>query len=184
MKNLAMHILDILQNSVRAKASEIRLEIEEDTLQDTWTMKVEDNGTGMSDELLGRVTDPFFTTRSTRPVGLGLSLLKQNAERTGGHVRLESSEGTGTCVTATFGLSHPDRPVRGDIPGIILLTAGANPCLGIEYLHRCNDRRYGLSTREVSEACGGYSLSHPAVYGPLKVMMAENLRHIGVELDS
>ena len=179
-----MHILDILQNSVRAKASEIRLEIDEDTLQDTWTMKVEDNGTGMNGELLERASDPFFTTRSTRAVGLGLPLLKQNAERTGGYFLLESRENAGTCVTASFVLSHPDRPVRGDIPGIILLTAGANPAIGIEYRHRHNDGYYNLSTQEISEVCGGYPLSHPAVYGPLKVMMAENLRHIGVELDS
>lgn len=179
-----MHILDILQNSVRAKASEIRLEIDEDTVQDTWTMRVNDNGTGMSGEELAKAPDAFFTTRTTRPFGLGLPLLKQNAERTGGWFRLESREGFGTRVTATFGLSHPDRPVRGDIPGVILLTASANPSLTIEYLHRRNESQFGLSTQEVFEACGGFPLSHPAVYGPLRVMMAENLRHIGIELDS
>ena len=92
-----MHIMDIAQNSVRAKASQVKLSVLED--EQTITLAVEDNGSGMDAETLAKVSDPFFTSRTKRKVGLGIPLIKQNAEQTGGSIVLESEPGKGTEVT-------------------------------------------------------------------------------------
>lgn len=113
MKDISLHIMDILQNSTRAKATVIELLVEEDEQNDKLILKFTDNGTGMSQETLEKVLNPFFTTRTTRKVGLGLSLIKQNAEQTGGSLEIESELGKGTVVTVTFGLSSIDRSSHG-----------------------------------------------------------------------
>ena len=89
MKDLSMHIMDILQNSTRAKATEITLEVLEDKAKDTLTLVFKDNGCGMDAETVQKVVNPFFTTRTTRKVGLGLPLLKQNTEQTGGSLDIQ-----------------------------------------------------------------------------------------------
>ena len=101
MNNLSFHITDITANSIRANASEIGLSVEE---QDTRiVIRITDNGSGMDAETARRVTNPFYTTRTTRKVGLGLPFLIQNAEQTGGSVTLTSEPGKGTEVRASFG---------------------------------------------------------------------------------
>ena len=177
-----MHIMDIFQNSVSAKASAISLDIIEDTHLNSLTLRFTDNGTGMSQEMSKQVTDPFFTTRTTRKVGLGLPLLKQNAERTGGYLRIESREGKGTVVSVGFVLDHLDRPVMGDVPGAVVLTATANPGVSFVYTHRRDDKSYRFSTVEVTEVLGEVPLNNPAVYQYLHEMIAENLKDIGTEL--
>lgn len=100
MNNLSFHITDITANSIRANASEIGLSVEE---QDTRiVIRITDNGSGMDAETARRVTNPFYTTRTTRKVGLGLPFLIQNAEQTGGSVTLTSEPGKGTEVRAVF----------------------------------------------------------------------------------
>ena len=100
MKDLSMHIMDILQNSTRAKANNITLEVLENYDADTLTLIFKDDGCGMNAETVEKVTNPFFTTRTTRKVGLGLPLLKQNTEMTGGSMKIDSEVGVGTTVTA------------------------------------------------------------------------------------
>jgi len=102
MKDLALHILDIFQNSVTAGATLVKLQIDEVPAADQYRVRFTDNGKGMDEEMVKHVTDPFFTTRTTRKVGLGLSLLKQNAERTGGSMIIQSKPGIGTEVEAVF----------------------------------------------------------------------------------
>jgi len=110
MKDLSMHILDIIQNSVRANASYVELQIIENKVEDSYSITIKDNGDGMDEDMLAKVSDPFFTTRTTRKVGLGLPLLKQNAERTGGHMKISSVLGEGTKTEAVFSHSNIDRP--------------------------------------------------------------------------
>ena len=90
MKDLSMHIMDILQNSTRAGATEVTLEVIENPAADTLTIRFIDNGCGMDAETVQKVINPFFTTRTTRKVGLGLPLLKQNTEQTGGSLDIQS----------------------------------------------------------------------------------------------
>jgi signal transduction histidine kinase len=106
MLELSMHILDIVQNSLRAKASRVEVRIREDREKDRLIIEVEDNGQGMPPETVKRVTDPFYTTRPTRVAGLGVPLLKEAAEKCGGHLEVHSREGEGTRIMAEFQLDH------------------------------------------------------------------------------
>ena len=115
MKDLSSHMMDIVQNSIRAEASWIQIRICEDPEADLFLIEIQDNGCGMDEATLARVRDPFFTSRTVRKVGLGIPLLQQNAERTGGKVSIVSQPGQGTTLTARFGHSHLDRPPLGDV---------------------------------------------------------------------
>lgn len=177
MKDLSMHIMDILQNSTRAKATVIKLEVLENSVEDTLTLIFKDNGCGMNAEMVKNVVNPFFTTRTTRRVGLGLPLLKQNAENTGGSFTIQSQPGKGTTVTAVFGLTHLDRPPMGDLVGTFVLTISANPDIRF-ILHYQRDSKidYTLDTDDLKEALGGVSLQDPQIMACIKEMIEENIK--------
>jgi len=181
MKDLSLHILDIVQNSIRAKASLIEIEILEFTESDQLTIIITDNGCGMSPEQLSRAIDPFYTSRTTRKVGLGLSLYKQNAEMAGGSFKLESEPGKGTKVTASFGLSHVDRPVMGDLTGTLLLLI-TDPKIESEYVfkHQTKEGSFDLDTRQIRQTLENVPISHPEVRMFLKEMIQENLEQIQI----
>ncbi len=177
MKDLSMHIMDILQNSTRAKATEITLEVLIDSGADTLTLVFKDNGCGMSEETVRKVINPFFTTRTTRKVGLGLPLLKQNSEMTGGSLTIRSKEGAGTTVTAVFGLTHLDTPPMGDLAGTVVLTISAYPDIRFIFHYRRDDEvDYVLDTDEVYEILDGLPVSDPDVIASLKEMVEENIK--------
>lgn len=177
MKDLSMHIMDILQNSTRAKATEITLEVLEDSVCDTLTLIFKDNGCGMDEETVQKVINPFFTTRTTRKVGLGLPLLKQNTEQTGGSMNIESKVGVGTKVTAVFGLTHLDRPPMGDLAGTMILTISAHPEIHFLFHYKRDEEiDYLLDTDEVYEILDGMSINDPEVIESLKEMVEENIR--------
>lgn len=180
MKDLSMHIMDIAQNSVSAHASLIRIEIIEQAAKDSFRIIIEDNGKGMPAELASKVADPYVTTRTTRKVGLGLPLLKQNAERTGGSLKIESEEGKGTKITADFGLSNFDRPPLGDIAGTIVLLAAANLNIRVLYKHQTETGEYIFDTDEVNAMLEGMPISEVSVIRFLKEMINENLHEIKI----
>ncbi len=124
MKDLSLHIMDILQNSIRAKASLISITMEES--ENSLKMVIEDNGEGMDSATLAKVTDPFFTTRTTRKVGLGISLLKQRCELTDGTFELKSKEGEGTVLTCEFKTNSIDMLPLGDLAGVLMLCIQAH----------------------------------------------------------
>jgi len=175
MKDIALHIMDILQNSTRAKATIIVLDIEENIEKETLTITFKDNGEGMSEETLQQALNPFFTTRTTRRVGLGLSLLKQNAELTGGTLTIDSQLHKGTEVTVTFGLSHIDRPPMGDLAGTIVLTASAYPHIRFIMYYKTNTIDYIFDTQEVNEALEGVSIQEPEIVQYLIEMVREEI---------
>jgi len=177
MKDLSMHIMDILQNSTRAKASVVELDVFADSRKDTLTLIFKDNGCGMSAEMVEKVTNPFFTTRTTRKVGLGLPLLKQNSEMTGGSFAITSQEGVGTTVTAVFGLTHLDTPPMGDLPGTLILTVSAYPDIRfIFHYKRDEEVDFIFDTDEVKEVLDGLPMNDPEVMASLKEMVAENIK--------
>ena len=141
MQELSLNILDIAENSVKAGAALITVAVEYRTARDRLTVTIVDNGCGMSAETLQKVTDPFYTTRTTRRVGMGLPLWKMAAEMTGGALAVQSREGVGTTVTATFGLSHIDRLPLGDLPQTMTTLVGGSPekdfVLEFDYDGRC-----------------------------------------------
>jgi len=180
MKDLSSHILDIVQNSIRAKATLIQIEITELPEKDRLIITISDDGKGMTKEQMHQATDPFYTSRTTRKVGLGLSLLKQNAEMTGGTFYLESEPGKGTKVTAEFGLSHFDRPVIGDLTGTLLLLICS--AVNIEYVfqHQTPTGDFKLDTREIRQILGNVPVSNPEIRNFLKEMILENLEQIQI----
>ncbi|MBR1991849.1 MAG: sensor histidine kinase [Bacteroidales bacterium] len=175
MKDLSMHIMDILQNSTRAGATEVTLEVLEDAAADTLTIRFIDNGCGMDAETVQKVINPFFTTRTTRKVGLGLPLLKQNTEQTGGSLDIQSEKGKGTTVTAVFGLTHLDRPPMGDLAGTVVLTASAYPDIRFIFHYQNDKVDYVFDTKEVNEALDGISIQEPEVIEYLKEMIENNI---------
>ena len=178
MKDLALHILDILQNSVTAGASLVQISIEEKPSADKYIVRISDNGKGMSEEMLQQVTDPFFTTRNTRKVGLGLPLLKQNAELTGGSLQIISKLGEGTEVTATFIYSHIDRLPTGDIPGILALTTSSYTEIDFIYKHQTPEGIFVFDTTEIKETLEGVPISNPQVIAFMKDFIRDNLAAI------
>ena len=141
MRELSLHILDIVENSTRAGAQQVFITLAEDADKDTLTLEVKDDGRGMSTEIQGKVLDPFYTTKTVRRVGLGLPMLAQAAERTGGRLVLESHEGKGTHVNVTFGLSHIDRQPLGDMAGTMVSMIAGNTDVDFVYRHERGDRR-------------------------------------------
>ena len=178
MKDLSLHIMDILQNSTRAGASKIELDIVENTAENTYKITFTDNGCGMDEEMVKRVVDPFFTTRTVRKVGLGLSLLQQNCEQTGGSLNITSKVGEGTKVEAVFTHNHIDRPVLGDIAGTVVLTASAYPNIHFIYRHTKDGKTYEFDTEEVKEALDGISIQLPEIIQYLREMIEENLKEL------
>ena len=186
MKEIGLHIMDIVQNSIRAGAGEIRITLIESIADDTLTLTVTDDGRGMDAEACKRATDPFFTSRTTRKVGLGLPLLQMNAGLSGGGVTIDSAPGRGTTVTATFGYSHVDRPPLGDVSGTIALLIVSNPGINIIYSHYCEGNSWSISTREVKDELGEDALTDLTIVRPLNEIINENvsaMRNIEVGYD-
>jgi len=136
VEDLSLHILDIMENSVAASASRIELIIAEDTRSDSLSMEIRDNGKGMDAEARSKALDPFYTTRTTRRVGLGLPLLAQAAEESGGTFELVSEPGRGTTVKATFQLSHPDLKPFGDIAETLRTILAGRPELDLRFEYK------------------------------------------------
>jgi hypothetical protein len=175
MNELSLHILDIVQNSISAEATKIEIRIDENILNDQYIITIADNGKGMNEEMVTNVTDPFFTTRTTRKVGVGLSLFKQNAEQTGGNIFIESKEGEGTVVKAVFSHKHIDRLPLGDMAGTMTLLIGANPKIRFIYNHITPLSEFEFDTNEVNEELGKVPISHPDILKALHEMIEENL---------
>lgn len=163
MRDLSLHLLDIIQNSVKAGARRIEAEFSADPAQNLLTMVVRDNGCGMPPDLARRVTDPFVTTRTTRSVGLGLPLLKEQCELTGGRLTLESEVGTGTVLTAELGLDSIDRLPLGEISSTWVVLILADPQIDYHLVMQSPGRRFELGLAEVREQLQGVPLSEPAV---------------------
>lgn len=155
LEDLAAHVLDIAENSVRAGATKVDVEVTENEYGDKMTFSVEDNGKGMSADFIAKVTDPFTTTRTTRRVGMGLPFLKQSAELCGGGLEIKSKVGKGTKTTASFALSSVDRPPMGDMPGTVMTLIMGSPKIHWIYKHKTNSGEFVIDTDELLEALDG-----------------------------
>lgn len=153
MKELSLNILDIAENSTKAKAELIKIEIIDDN--HTLTIKIYDNGIGMSDETLKSVSDPFYTTRTTRKVGMGIPLFRLSAEQSGGSLTIESKhidlfpDDHGTVVTATFNKNHIDFTPLGDIISTICTLIQGHPNTDFVFTHSIGEKEISLDTREL-----------------------------------
>ncbi len=181
MKNIALHILDLVQNSARAKAGKVQISIKENPGKDSYLLTIEDDGEGMEEEQLQKATDPFFTTRTTRKVGLGLSLIQQNTERTGGSFSVTSVPGNGTKLEADFVMNHPDRLPLGEIDDVLVLLAVGLPQLRLIYHHTTPEGEYKFDTEIIREIIGDIKDSNLEIRNFLREMIIENLTEIKAE---
>lgn len=164
MREIALHILDIVQNSVVANATRIEVDVCEDIENDVLRVVITDNGCGMTKEFLEKVIDPFTTKRTTRKVGLGIPLYKTAAEMTDGSFDIKSEVGKGTVVTATFGYSHIDRQPLGDMAETILGLVTSYKDIEFKYRHSVGGETFELSTAELKNVLGDVPFTAPEVY--------------------
>ena len=175
MKELSLNILDITQNSITAKAENIYIEIIENSSENFLSIKIKDDGSGMSEETLRKVTDPFYTSRTTRNVGLGLPLFKMEAEMTGGSCEIKSELGAGTEVYALFKTAHLDAVPLGDIISTICILIQGSPEINFYFSHKTDDKIIELNTTEIKQVLGeDISLDEPEIISWIKEYLTEN----------
>ena len=174
MQELSLNVLDVAENSVRADASLVEITVEEDTAAGWLTIVIRDNGKGMTPEQVQTVIDPFYTTRTTRKVGLGVPFFRMAAQLSGGDLTIQSRVGEGTAVTATVGLTSIDRMPLGGINGTIATLVQCNPGIDWLYTRRKDGREMVMDTRQFREVLEDMPLDSPEVLGFLRDYLAEN----------
>ena len=184
MLELALHILDIAENSVRAGAKTVFIDVTEDRMKDRLRIEIRDNGSGMDAATVKRAMDPFYTSKKVRRVGLGLPLLAEAAERAGGNFAIESREGAGTRVAVEFQLSHLDRQPLGDLTGSLTTLIAGNAGVDFVYRHECNGNLFTLDTREIRGEIGDIPINHVEVLKFIRQHLMESLNEIGTEAKS
>ncbi len=176
MKDISFHITDITENCIRAGAD--RIEIGLSVTGNRFELAVADNGCGMSGETIRKATDPFYTTRTTRKIGLGLPFLIQNAEQSGGGVTIESEIGVGTGVRAVFMLDNIDCPPMGDLADTLMLLITGNPAIDTVLTLACEGESFGISTADIKEILDGVPIGHPEVATMVKDIIGGNIDEI------
>ena len=182
MKELSLNILDIAQNSIKANASRIILKLDE--TDDTMQFTIEDNGCGMSAEVLEKVENPFYTTRTTRAVGMGISLFKLAAEQTGGYLKIASRwekdypDTHGTELTTLFYKNHIDYAPLGDIISTILFLIHGSPDIDFAFTHTVNGNTVELDTIQLRTVLEDVPLNSPEVIGWIEEFLKEHYNMI------
>lgn len=174
MRELSLNILDIAENSFKAKASLVEISVIQE--ENLLTIKIKDNGCGMDKDFLQRVVDPFTTTRTTRKVGMGIPLLKMVAEMSGGGFSVESEKGVGTVVTATFLVDSVDRPPLGDIAETIVSMIGNLDGAELIFYYKAFGSSFTLDTREVKKELEDIPINTPEILIFLREMINENIK--------
>lgn len=179
MRELSLHILDIVENGITAGADCITIEVNELRSDDVLTIVIRDNGRGISAEKLAKLTDPFVTTRTTRRVGLGLSLLAAAAERCDGKMEVRAGNAGGTEVMATFQYSHIDRAPIGDMASTLSTLMMGNPQIDVVYKHAIETDEFILDTRELKKDLGVQTLDDPMLIHQLGQEVRKSLGRLG-----
>ncbi|MGV8147317.1 MAG: ATP-binding protein [Alkaliphilus sp.] len=178
MKELSLHILDIIENSIKAEATLIKLKINESTEKNLLTIEIKDNGKGMDKEMLSKVLDPFVTTRTTRRVGLGLSLTKAAANQCDGDLVIDSIENEGTNVVIIFQYDHIDRAPIGNMADTIVSMILSNENINYEYIHKVNDKGFIFNTKEIKESLAGVSITEVDIIAWVKEFVEEGIENL------
>jgi hypothetical protein len=171
--------MDLIENGLNAGATLIELMVNEDRSANRLTITIRDNGHGIPEELVNEVLSPFFTTRTTRRVGLGLSLFREASRRCEGSFDLKSEEGKGTEVRATFRLNHIDLAPLGEMGSTLSCLIMGNPGVDFLYRHRVDDRAFELDTRQVKSELEGVDINEPEVVQYIGALINESLSELG-----
>lgn len=175
MKELSLHVLDIVQNSIRAGARKVEIKVKEQLSENLLVIEIEDDGRGMDPTQKKEAVDPFCTSRDTRDVGLGLALFKQAAEACDGHLEIDSRQGQGTKVKAVFVHDHIDRAPMGDMPGTLVSIIGLNKELEISYEHEVEEQIFKFSTEEIKSELGAVKITEPKILKWLEEYLAQEI---------
>ncbi len=175
MKDLSLYMLDLAQNSVRAGARHLVIEVDSQPEADSLSFSLADDGSGMDERTLKRVQDPFYTTRTTRKVGLGIPLFKEGTEQAGGCFSLKSELGRGTVIQGSYQLSHLDRPPLGDLAGSLFTLVTANPELDFICTFRRGRESFVFDTRQIRKELDGVPLDIPEVQAWMKAYIDEGV---------
>lgn len=179
MLELSMHVLDIAENSIAAKATLVELSFIIDEQKDILDFIIKDNGVGMDEATVEAIKSPFFTSRTTRKVGLGIPMLIETAKMTNGFVDIKSSPGKGTLLRSVFGLSNVDRPPLGDLAGTILTLALADENVDIILnFEKVGKEKFCLDTREIKNTLQGVSIYEPEVVNFLKEYITQGIETV------
>jgi hypothetical protein len=173
MKELSLHVLDIVQNSTAAGATIVEINILEDIKNDVMSIEIKDNGRGMDELTLLKICDPFYTTRTTRKVGLGIPLFRQAAVSCGGDFSISSKVGKGTSVKASFIRSHIDRAPLGSMADTMISLITANPDVDFIYTHQIGDKKNVFDTRDIKKTLQDVPINHPLVLDWIKQYIEE-----------
>ncbi len=168
MQDLSLHILDIAENSITAGADRIKIKIVEDIRANLFLLEISDNGRGMDKEMFEHACNPFYTTRTTRKVGLGIPLLAQSAKDCNGDLNINTEKGKGTTITATFQHDHIDRKPLGDIEKTMIVLIASNPDIDFVLEHKKNDVSYVLDTSELKKELGDVPINNMEVINIIK----------------
>lgn len=178
MREIALHLLDIAENSVAAGALNIEITIEEDLHKDRLRAMVQDNGRGMDAELLTRITDPFVTMRTTRKIGLGIPLFKAAAEACNGGLSITSASGKGTRLEVDFQRSHIDRMPLGDLPGTMLTLVVGYPEVHWVFHYRADGTEFSFDDEPIKRELAGIPLTEPAVIAFIREVLQEGIGNV------
>jgi hypothetical protein len=187
MREIALHLLDIVENSAAAASRDIRIEVHEDLHHDLLSASVTDDGRGMDAEVAQKVQDPFYTTRTTRKLGLGIPLLKLAAEQAGGRFSLGSEPGKGTRVEAEFRHSHIDRMPLGDLASTFLTALISHPAIHWTFVYQVTDedgdrREFLFDDAGLKQELDDLSLTEPDVLTFVRGMIEEGIEALTPQL--
>ena len=178
MREIALHLLDIAENSIAAGATLIEIRVEEDVLNDRLRLMAQDNGRGMDEQMVAQVTDPFVTSRTTRKVGLGIPLFKAAAEACNGHLHINSSLGQGTRVEVEFQRNHIDRMPLGDLAGTMLNLVICHPEIHWLFHYQASNLIFTFDDEPIKTELAGIPLTEPAVLSFIKTMLQEGVQSV------
>lgn len=176
MRVLSLNILDIAQNSIKADAKNIEISVI--AKNDVLTISILDDGRGMSEEFLSKVSDPFTTTRTTRKVGMGIPLFKAAAQTSGGEFFIHSVVGKGTEIKATFALNHIDRMPLGDLAGTMTVLIMANPEIDFVLKYEVGKSAYIFDTKEVKSILDGVPIENAEVISYVESIINDNISKV------
>ncbi|MEE1272109.1 MAG: ATP-binding protein [Bacteroidales bacterium] len=180
MKTLSLHLFEITSNSVFYGADQVEITVKDSLKENIYSFEVKDNGSGIRKEDLERVTDAFFTSRSSRKVGLGLALTKMKAEQCGGGLEIKSNYGEGTRVKFWFTHDNIDRPPLGEIEEVIVMSETMKENINLKYKHTTDKGEYVFDTKAIRKVLDEVEITNVKIFKALKEMIKTNLEEISV----
>lgn len=181
MQELALHILDLVQNSVRAEATRIAIKVEEDTVKNQLTFTIDDNGKGMEESFVQRLRDPFTTTRTLRKVGLGIPFVAQMCRECEGDLVIESQKGRGTKIKATMKYDHIDRLPLGSMAKTLITLIMAKPTIHYCYTYVYNEEIFQLDSKKIQEVLGDVPINNYEILEWLQAFIEEGTLEVKIK---